>query len=512
MAKSGLLMVYLKLWFVLCLVVNAVYPLTQNNLSLCELEQLVKDLVYPDDGNELHAASLRSQLRNLLDNNNIDYDSFNSPDTLTENEKRSLSSIARNGLLNNGKRNIGSIARLGFIRATPDQIKRSIAALAKNSQLPTSREPETEDNGQTSELMEKRNIGSVARSGMMTGKRNIASLARGYELPNGKRNLASVVRSGRPGSYKRNIASLARGNFYPYFGEGIKRNVGALARDWSLPKTPTKVAVKRDTHSKHVVKREAVDPQEKVTVSDGKNSHTADVKVAPHHQHKRESVYDDYPGTNSEILEPIYQIPELDYDDLNQALNEIYANDDEEIHEDKRFLGSVVRDGWSAYRPMEKRNIGSLARMGLLRNDYSTYEQQKKYNQQQEKRHIGALARPGSTPNKSFVASRSPSLVKDAKALSIPVPSAGQRLAYPPGEHHVNLPQYTKDLFEDRFIHPETITNYYPQNAFHFDYNDNNFMDQLNDGDDGNFVENEREERLCYLRLSKLILFLELNS
>lgn len=54
---------------------------------------------------------------------------------------------------------------------------------------------------------------------------------------------------------------------------------------------------------------------------------------------KRESVYDDYQGTNSEILEPIYQIPEFDYDDLNQALSEIYGNDDVDIHEDKRFLG-----------------------------------------------------------------------------------------------------------------------------------------------------------------------------
>lgn len=54
---------------------------------------------------------------------------------------------------------------------------------------------------------------------------------------------------------------------------------------------------------------------------------------------KRESIYDDYQGANGEILEPIYQIPELDYDDLNQALNEIYANDDDDIHENKRFLG-----------------------------------------------------------------------------------------------------------------------------------------------------------------------------
>lgn len=216
---------------------------------------------------ESQAASLRSQLRNLLDNNNIDYESLNS---LSENEKRSLSSIARNGLLTNGKRNIGSLARSGFLRPSPDQIKRSIAALAKNSQLPTSpeTEPETDDNEQTSQLWDKRNIGSVARSGMINGKRNIASLARSYELPNGKRNLASVVRSGRPGNgYKRNIAALARGNLYPNFGENYKRNVGALARDWSLPKTPTKIAVKRDVHAKNLVKREAVDTQEKSSVA-----------------------------------------------------------------------------------------------------------------------------------------------------------------------------------------------------------------------------------------------------
>lgn len=196
----------------------------------------------------LQAASLRSQLRSLLDNNDLGYE-------LSENEKRSLSSIARNGLLANGKRNVGALARSGILRPTADQVKRSLSALAKNSQLPTSREPETEDDEQTSEFYGKRNIGSVARSGMINGKRNIASLARGYELPSGKRNLASVVRSGRLGGYKRNVASLARGNLYPYYGDSSKRNVGALARDWSLPKTPTKITVKRDT--KNVVKREA---------------------------------------------------------------------------------------------------------------------------------------------------------------------------------------------------------------------------------------------------------------
>ena len=102
--------------------------------------------------------------------------------------------------------------------------------------------------------------------------------------------------------------------------------------------------------------------------------------------------------------------------------------------------------------------------------------------------------------------------MKDAKAPSIQVQSAGQPQAYQHGEHRVNLPQYTNDHFEDLFIHPETINNH--QNAFNFDYNDNdnNIMDQqLNDGD-LTFADDEPNERLCYLRLSKLISLLQLNS
>lgn len=45
----------------------------------------------------------------------------------------------------------------------------------------------------------------------------------------------------------------------------------------------------------------------------------------------------------------------------------------------------------------EKRNIGSLARLGMLRSDMSGYGQQRRYSQQ-SKRHIGALARSGWLP------------------------------------------------------------------------------------------------------------------
>lgn len=120
--------------------------------------------------------------------------------------------------------------------------------------------------------------------------------------------------------------------------------------------------------------------------------------------------------------------------------------------------------------------------------------------------------RPGTTPYKSIVASRSPSLVKDAKALSIPVQSAGQPLVYQHGEHNVNLPQYTNEVFEGHFTQPENINN--QPNAFNFDYNDNNYMDFMNQPNDAdsNTVENEQNEMLCNLRLSKLISLLDLNS
>lgn len=72
----------------------------------------------------------------------------------------------------------------------------------------------------------------------------------------------------------------------------------------------------------------------------------------------------------------------------------------------RKNKGSVVDDGWSspssssfAYRPSsEKRNIGSLARQGLLRSDVNSYLNQKQYRQHNEKRHLGAVARSGFLP------------------------------------------------------------------------------------------------------------------
>lgn len=103
-----------------------------------------------------------------------------------------------------------------------DDEKRSIATLAKNGQLP--REPDTESDSMNDDNGHKRNIASMARSGLIGGKRNIQSLVKQWPYGNGKRNIGSIMRSG-----KRNIASMARNGYG-------KRNVGALARDWALPK------------------------------------------------------------------------------------------------------------------------------------------------------------------------------------------------------------------------------------------------------------------------------------
>lgn len=159
-----------------------------------------------------------------------------------EQEKWSLSALARKGLLeSNGKRNAAAVLRLGLINpAMSENIKRSLATLAKNGQLP-SREPETEDLSESQWSEYKRNIGSLARSGHINagGKRNIAALARDYVLRgNGKRNLPSILRSGggsngsQQQTPKRNVAALARDNLYPNFqNRNAKRDVTAATHN-----------------------------------------------------------------------------------------------------------------------------------------------------------------------------------------------------------------------------------------------------------------------------------------
>lgn len=70
----------------------------------------------------------------------------------------------------------------------------------------------------------------------------------------------------------------------------------------------------------------------------------------------------------------------------------------------RNIKGSVARSGWYQYRPssVEKRNLQSLARNGMLRSDLARYVSSLNgrdlYRQQEQKRHIGSVARSGWLP------------------------------------------------------------------------------------------------------------------
>lgn len=169
--------------------------------------------------------------------------------------KRTIGSLARNGLLNNGKRNIGAMARQGkLLRAQNNQVddqnqKRSLATLAKNGQLP-SKEPDTDDVIPTIQqlMTEKRNVAAMARAGLLGGKRSDLPSNEFYYKRNPMSMLATNPHRVRMG--KRNLAAMARGNLLPSFSQEYKRNIGALARDWTLPTSTTnRINAKREVSS-----------------------------------------------------------------------------------------------------------------------------------------------------------------------------------------------------------------------------------------------------------------------
>ncbi|XP_037917693.1 neuropeptide-like 1 isoform X2 [Hermetia illucens] len=299
---------FLKAWIFLCMLLNAVTPQSaEGGLTQCEIETIIRELTNPNPEYQMHIASLRNQLRSLLGRKLPDDNFLDSDDSL-EADKRSIGSLARNGFLNNGKRYVGSLARSDSLRSQFDTIKRSLATLAKNGQLP-SREPDYNDSAQ--QWSEKRNLGSLARSGYLAGKRNIGSLARDFQLPSsstGKRNIAALARDGLVPSLnpKRNMASLARTGAFPAYKRDFGNNY------WS-----------DDWNSSEVDKR-----------------NLGALKNSPVHgsRQKRDIGYD------LEIADPVMQnAGSVDYDELRNAINQFYnsylgVNN----HEEKRFLGRIL--------------------------------------------------------------------------------------------------------------------------------------------------------------------------
>ncbi|XP_065090724.1 neuropeptide-like precursor 1 isoform X1 [Ochlerotatus camptorhynchus] len=364
MGNFGILLppkLFLRISMLLFLAVhnaNSQYVDASRRLKPCELESLLRDLTYPEEGYEMHAAALRNQLRHILERDPTDggyqsLDEYGSYDNSGPYEdKRSYRSLLREG-----KRNLGSLARAGLLRApSSDYLKRSIATLAKNGQLPASREPDSSEastaGGWTDE---KRNLASARASGyMLNGKRNIASLARKYELP-GKRNIQSLLRTGMLPSIapKRNMQSLARDNSIPHYAgpQESKRNIQTLVRDWNLPRQQSMAS-----------------ENEKRNIQALKNSQGHGGDSSSGGRKKRELYYDDEALDDStpEILEPVYQSAPLDYEELMEAMNEAYPapyyNPGDNHLEEKRYLGSLARAGiLNRYHRFNKRvPLGSL--------------------------------------------------------------------------------------------------------------------------------------------------------
>ncbi|XP_075166612.1 neuropeptide-like precursor 1 isoform X2 [Haematobia irritans] len=216
----------IRLWLLFGLLLNvAQHPRAVKatddvaNVSPCELESIINQLVNPSPQYDMHVSSLRNQLRNILRERQLEEgeeQSLNNDMDYLEEDKRSAAGLVAQGLLN-----------LNNAAAA----KRSLATLAKNGQLPTPDPEIVPDEDQRSE--DKRNIGSLARSGQLGyGKRNIGTLARDYQLPqNGKRNLATMARLGLLGRNepKRNMAAVARYNSQRMYNNAAeKRNIGAL--------------------------------------------------------------------------------------------------------------------------------------------------------------------------------------------------------------------------------------------------------------------------------------------
>ncbi|KAF6213925.1 hypothetical protein GE061_011652 [Apolygus lucorum] len=177
----------------------------------------------------------------------------------------------------------------------PEDKRSSMAALARAGALPK-RVLDDDEEMLSDELNDdKRGISSIARNGYFQKrigdddleqlmsevygigeKRNVASMARGFQLPqNGKRNIASIVRDrSKKDSYednmeedKRNLPSIIRdrsentdqgkrhiGAFVANHGipfvNNDKRNLGALARNRGYP-----FVSKRDTSEDEIDKR-----------------------------------------------------------------------------------------------------------------------------------------------------------------------------------------------------------------------------------------------------------------
>ncbi|XP_043481090.1 neuropeptide-like 1 isoform X2 [Leptopilina heterotoma] len=127
-------------------------------------------------------------------------------------------------------------------------IKRSLAILAKNNDMPTITQEQDDDemgNGPTdgeggedginndddeASEFDNETLDIILKILNDNDQKNVHAVAREYSLPNGQIDFEAIERD--YGQEKRNIASLARESNLPSYG---KRNLASLARDYALP-------------------------------------------------------------------------------------------------------------------------------------------------------------------------------------------------------------------------------------------------------------------------------------
>lgn len=347
--------------------VHAQQPSDEPIMTPCEMESLLRQLTNPDSENEMHAAALRQQLRDLLETSEqFDYQTPPQVDLV---DKRSYASIMRNsggggGPGETAKRNIGLWQRLGAVRMPPagndvdtvdgeagayEEHKRSLATLAKNGQMPavgsTSQEPDREASddgvGESAALAQqfKRNMAAMARSGLIgTGgrvaesnnKRNVGALARDWTLPTSQSN-------GRLNGTRRTVVANIKKSLFDVLYRLVfsfhllptvqKRNIG------SMKNSP----VHGDAGAKGTkVKRSLYSYDEYPSVSymqQEEQSHQLPA-VVYRQQQAAESAY-----------RPAEE-PQMDYNALAKYISQMYyapsqfADDfDSDLHLKKRFLG-----------------------------------------------------------------------------------------------------------------------------------------------------------------------------
>ncbi|XP_023937559.1 neuropeptide-like precursor 1 [Bicyclus anynana] len=271
------------------------------------------------------------------------------------------------------RRNVAALARDGYLRSASPGYKRSISTLAKNGQLPTFRAPYDETDKQEQddeESHEKRNMASIARLRSYSAmKRNIQSLARDgfrfgrgqYSQSNDKRNIAALARNGL---IHKKDEMIGDEYYFPFYQNPVPplseidgpldfNEMYDLQQSINPDMLPPLSQVFKRSDSNIVPDSDSM--LSRMNYGDNWYPKRGSFGMPAHGLYR--PIYIESSG-NIRNKRSIYSIPDvIDRNDIN--VPEDYDSD----NDDKR---SVDEDYDDTREHLEKRHIGSLARLGLL--------------------------------------------------------------------------------------------------------------------------------------------------